>query len=346
LLDCTNLETEGLNDRFKFKGHITRAIDGTSFFTPLSDDLLKYFSQRKTKSEEGETHYPYGLCVAAINVYTGQPVRAVVDDYRVSERSLLKRMIEGFSPGDLALLDRGLGGAQVYLEFQNRGQFFVHRTKTSGDRVAHYIQKFLKSGKKQKKLKIQVKDSETGEMKSVAIRLILGPKDSEKKTIVFVTNLLEKKKYSRKEIIELYKKRWSCETLYGRSKNLLNLEKFHARNYNGVMQEIFANFLILSLTALAVTAVIDEDKVDVDVQLPSFKSAAETIRRHLLSVIDHQIEGIKPKKLMKQILTEVRAIMYPIRPGRSYPRVSKQPIQSWNLKKSAKIKAFQERKMA
>jgi hypothetical protein len=36
-------------------------------------------------------------------------------------------------------------------------------------------------------------------------------------------------------------------------------------------------------------------------------------------------------------------VMYPIRPGRSYPRVSMQPIQSWNLKKSAKLKAFAAR---
>ncbi|MBI2604766.1 MAG: hypothetical protein HYW49_01675 [Deltaproteobacteria bacterium] len=58
-------------------------------------------------------------------------------------------------------------------------------------------------------------------------------------------------------------------------------------------------------------------------------------------MIDHKIVGMKPKKLVRQIMQEVRAVMYPIRPGRSYPRVSKQPIKSWNLKKSAKIKAFE-----
>jgi len=195
-------------------------------------------------------------------------------------------------------------------------------------------------------IKLPVKDEETGEEVTLKLRLVLGPIDSEGKPIVFVTNLLGKKRYHRKEITALYAKRWSVETLYDRVKNLLHLEKFHARTYNGVMQEIFACLLILSLTALAVTAVIKADGVDPEIQRPSFKNAAESIRRHLFSVVDGRITGAKPKKLIQMILNEVRSVMYPIRPGRSHARVSMQPIQSWNLKKSAKIKAFENRMKA
>jgi hypothetical protein len=346
LLAAANLETQRLPAWLLFKGHATRAIDGTSFFTPRTDELLEYFSPRNTRADEGETHYPYGLMVSAINVYTGQPVRAIVDDYRASERKLLKAMIGGFNTGDLSLLDRGLGGAQVYLEYHRHEQFFIHRAKTTGDRVAGYIQEFLASGKKQRRIEITVKDEENGEDVVLCLRLLLGPNDSEGKPIVFVTNLLDKKKYRRAEILALYRKRWSVETHYGRVKNLLNLERFHARTYNGIMQEIFANLLILSLTSIAVTAVIDKDEIDIEVELPSFKNASEVVRRHLLSVVDHRIVGTRPKQLVKQVIAEVRAIIYPIRPGRSFPRVSKQPIKSWNLKKSAKLKAFEEQKNA
>jgi DDE family transposase len=342
LLECASLENKHVPDRLRFKGHVTRGIDGTSFYTPRTEELLQYFSPRKTKAEEGETHYPYGLLVTAINVYTGQPVRAIVDDYRASERALLKAMIGGFSPGDLSLLDRGLGGAQVYLEFNKHEQFFIHRGKTTGDRAAGYIQKFLKAGKKQKRIELSVKDEETGEELKLKLRLILGPKDSEGKPIVFATNLLDQRRYPRCEILALYRKRWSCETQYGRAKRLLCLEKFHGRTYNGIMQEIFANLLVLSLTAIAVAAVVEEDQVNIEETLPSFKNAAESVRRHLFSVIDQRIPGITPRKFMKALLRDVRAVMYPIRSGRSYPRVSKQPIKSWNLKKSAKLRAFSQ----
>lgn len=344
LLHEANLEPSGLPEHLCFHGHVTRAIDGSSFYTPRSPDLLEHFSPRRTRAEEGETHYPYGLLVTAVNVYTAQPVRACVGDYRESERAGLRRLIQGFSPGDLSLLDRGLGGVEVYIDFHRLGQFFIHRTKTSGERVARYVRDFLNSGCSEQVIQIVLLDDETGESISMRLRLVLGPKDSEGKPIVFVTNLLDKRRYSRRSILRQYQRRWAAETLYGRMKRLLYLEKFHAKTYNGVMQEIFANLLILSLTALAVTAVVDEDEVKIEEELPSFKNAIEAVRRHLFAVIDVKIERLTSTQLMATLLEEVRTVMYPIRPGRSYPRVSMQPIQSWNLKKSAKLRVWAKAK--
>jgi hypothetical protein len=346
LLGEANIERDGLSKAFKFKGHTTRGVDGTSFYTPRTEDLLEHFSVRNTKSKEGSTHYPYGLCVTAINVFTGQPTCAVVDDYRRSERHLLKAMMKKFEKNDLSLLDRGLGGQDVYLEFHLSEQCFIHRGKTSGERVAIYIQDFLSSGKKQQVIKIIVTHKETGDKIPMELRLILGPTDSEGKPIVFITNLLDRKKYKRQEIIELYQKRWAVETLYDRVKNLLCLEKFHAKSYNGVMQEIFSNLLALSLAALAATAVIKEHELDTDEVLPNFKNATEVVRRNLFNIIDNKIYGSRPKAVVRQILLEVADVLYKVRPNRNFPRVSRQPIKKWNLMKSAKIAEFERSTVA
>lgn len=346
LLGEANLESGEIGKANKFCGHIVRAIDGSSFFTPRSGDLLKHFSVRKTKSDLGETHYPYGLCVAAINVFTGQPVCAVIGDYKSSERSLLSQILPKFAPGDLSLLDRGLGGSKVYFEYEASGQFFIHRTKSTGERIAQYIQDFLASKRKQKKYLITLSSPNSSTTRQMKIRLLLGPLDSEGKPIVFVTNLIAKAKYPRREIIELYQKRWACETLFDRVKNLLNLESFHAKTYNGVMQEIFANLLNLSLAAAAVTSVIEEEKMDPAIEQPNFKNAVEVIKRHLQKIIDQKSTKQKPPEVVNQILREVLAVKYKIRPNRSHPRVSKQPIQGWNLKRSAKLKTFFERNVA
>jgi hypothetical protein len=341
LLESANLENDGLSDRLKFKGHVTRGIDGTSFFVPRSAELLEHFSCRNTSSEEGATHYPYGLCVSAVNVYTAQPTAAVIGDYKLSERKLLRQIIQKFNKGDLSLLDRGLGGQGIYLEYHLSDQFFIHRAKTTGDRVAIYIQDFLESKRKQTFKTITIKDEESGKEVQMQLRLILGPTDSEGKPIVFVTNLLDKKKYKRSDIKALYQKRWSVETLFNRVKNLLCLEKFHARTYNGVMQEIFANLLALSLAAVAVTAVVKNEKLNLEEVLPNFKNATEVIRRNLFNIVDHKICGKKPKTITRQILKEVADVLYKIRPNRSFPRVSMQPIKKWNLKKSTKIREFE-----
>jgi hypothetical protein len=330
----------------RFKGHVTRAVDGTSFFTPRTDDLLIYFSPRNTRAEEGETHYPYGLLVAAVNVFTGQPVAGVVADYKASERAGLRTLITRFSEGDLTLLDRGLGGIEIYLDFQDHKQFFVHRIKTSGDTLPDYVRAFLDSGKRDALVELTIWDSMAKQERKTFIRLIRGPKDNEGKTIAFATNLLDKQAYSRSDLLALYRKRWGAETLYDRVKNLLQLEKFHARSYNGIMQEIFANLVVLALAAMLSAAVIDQEKLDPKVELPSFKNATEVVRAHLSAIIDHRIRGLAPKKLVEAMLREVARIKHKKQPGRSYPRVSRQPIKSWNLKKSAKIRNFEEQKNA
>ena len=301
---------------------------------------------RKLKSDLRETHYPYGLCVAAINVFTGQPVCAVIGDYKCSERSLLSQILPKFASGDFSLLDRGLGGNKVYTEHEACGQHFIHRTKTTGERVAQYTRDFLASGKKQRKYWIALSDAASGKTQQMRTRLPSGPLDGEGKPIVFVTNLIAKEKYPKKEIIELYQKRWTCETLFNRIKNLLKLESFHAKTYNGVMQKIFANLLNLWLAAAAVSAVIEEDKMDPTIEQPNFKNATEVVKRHLQKIIDQKSSKQKPSEVRNQILREVRAVKYKIRPNRSHPRVSTQPIQGWNLKRSTKLKTFLEKNVA
>jgi len=163
---------------------------------------------------------------------------------------------------------------------------------------------------------------------------------------VFVTHLIAKEKYPRKEIIERYQKRWTCETLFNRVKNLLKLESFHAKTYNGVMQEIFANLLNLSLAAAAVNTVIQEDKMDPTIEKTNFKNATEVVKRHLQKIIDQTSSKQKPSEVRDQILREVRAVKYKTRPNRSHPRVSMQPNQGWNLKRPAKRKTLLEQNAA
>lgn len=254
-------------------------------------------------------------------------------------------MITKFTEGDLTLLDRGLGGIEVYLDFLDQKQFFVHRIKTSGDTLPDYVRDFLDSGKRDALVELTIRDRLAKKERKMFIRLIRGPKDNEGKAIAFATNLLDNQTYSRGDLLALYQKRWGVETLYDRVKNLLQLEKFHARSYNGIMQEIFANLVVLALAAMLSATVIDQEKLDPKVEVPSFKNATEVVRAHLSAIIDHRIRGLAPKKLVEAMLREVAHIKHRKQPGRSYyPRVSRQPIESWNLKKSAKIRNFEERK--
>lgn len=341
LLQEANQDDVLTGSRFRYRGHVTRAIDGTQLTLPHSEELLEYFDQRS--SSAGLGHYPGALLVTALNVFTGQGKAARVANHICSERDQLMSMIElDFSAGDLSLLDRGFGGDQVFLCFEDHRQYYLCRMRSSGERNALYVQDFLSSREKDRVIRQTVIHQDTGEEVEIRIRLIRGPKDSEGKRIILATNFTDKTEYSRRSLLKLYRFRWSVETMYGRVKNLLKLEAFHAKSINGVMQEIFANLLVMSLTAIVALGAAAELKLDPDVAVPSFKNAQAVVKRHLIEAIciSSRLTKRKSRELAKLMIEEASRVIWKKQPGRSYPRVSKQPIKCWNLAKNKKLKDF------
>jgi hypothetical protein len=342
LLSQANQDSELTGERYRYRGHIARAIDGSQLTLSYSEEILEYFEQRT--STAGIGHYPGALLVTALNVFTGQAKAARVVNHTCSERDQLRSMIElDFAPGDLSLLDRGFGGDQVFLCFDDHGQFYLCRMRASGDRNARYVQDFLKSRKKDMLIRQTVVREDTGETVEIRIRLIRGPKDSEGKRIVLATNFIDQKTYSRRSLLKLYRFRWTVETMYGRVKNLLKLEAFHAKSVNGIMQEVFANLLVMSLTALVALGAAADLKLDPDIAVPSFKNAQAVVKRHLFEAIDmnpRRLTKRKSRDLAKQLIEEASRVIWKKQPGRNYPRVSMQPIKVWNLAKNKKLKDY------
>lgn len=324
-------------------GHRLMIADGTKITLPRTADILRHIEPPQTI--RGAGHYPQALTVTLMNAITGQPVAAEVGNHRDSERDLLLTLLMSEArSNDLWLLDRGLGGAGVYLEFYRQGVDFIHRVKTTGKRVALYVQEFLRTKKASAVVAVPVKDADGDEV-VILVRLIRGPKDSEGKRIVFATSLLDEAIYTATSIRELYRRRWDIETTYGRVKNLLHLEKFHGRSWNGVLQEIFANLLLISLSAAVDQEAARRLKVDRAKATPNFKAVVHVVRRHLHVVLGSGKKLTSAESLLaaEKIVEEAGRIIWRKQLGRSYPRVSRQPIKSWNLCKAKKLREFQER---
>lgn len=320
--------------------HIVRIADGSKINLPNSPELRERFAIPNTKVGPG--FYPQAWLVTLINSTSGQPIAARVGCHKeCSERDLMLGLLSHCHIGDVLLLDRGLGGARVYLECAKRGLFFLHRVRTSGETVALYVQDFLASQKQSALYGVEAEE-ESGEKVMLWIRLVRGPRDSEGKTIVFATNLLDEEVYSNASIRELYQQRWGIETVYNRSKNLLHLEKFHARSYNGIMQEIFANLLVMSLASAVDVEAGKKVGIDRATAAPNFKAVVHVVRRYfsILASIN-VISKKKAADLAALMVEEAALIIYEKRPGRSYPRVSKQPIKNHNLCKRKKLVEYE-----
>ncbi len=326
-----------------FHGRTTRAVDGTSLLIPHSKDLLQHFTQKKT-NRGGKTHYPLAMLMTATNVYTGQVTSSRVTSYmQASERDLLISMLDEFKAGDLTLLDRGFWGLRVFFNFDIRNQFYICRLPSSGSRLPTYLQRFLKLGEWRSSMIVTEKfsDEMNDKEEEVRFRLIRGPRDSEGKTIVFATNLLNENEFPTQSILKLYRRRWDAETMYGRIKNIFHIENFHARTYNGVMQEIFAHLLLVSFTAILMLGAVGKLRLNPEKLVPSFKNAASVLRRYFFWMLDKPLPNNQAKRRGHQMLEEVCRILWKKKPGRRYTRVSHKPINRWSFAKTKRFEKFQ-----
>jgi hypothetical protein len=349
LLRQSNLRNEEIPENYKWKGHVVRAGDGSKITLPNSKEILKKFPQRKAaKSPEGTlSHYPFAQLVTACNVMTGQPTAARLYNMYGSEREGLMSMVkEEFRANDICLLDRGLDGMRVWNTFDKNKQFHVTRLREiKGKGASHlkYVHQFLRSNKKEITIKRQSKDPKTGEMMKTQLRLIRGRRLKDGSFLVVGTNLLDKKKYPACEVIELYARRWNIETMYKRVKTLMNLQSFHAKQPNGILQEVFAHLLVLSMTsAIAIQAARVAGLNPKEVS-PNLKNATEVMKRNLFFYVTSVHENRKATHYWaNKIYQEVLRILCKKQPGRSYPRYSRQPMNMWSYAKASKIALFKQ----
>lgn len=313
----TTLNQESKTD-LRWKGLDVGAVDGTNLTLPATEDVLEEFP-RLTKNRRTKSHYPKGKLVTAMNVLTGQPICAVVDDVHGSERECLLRLLPNFK-GHVLLLDRGFEGMECMVEVAKKKLFFVLRLRASGRGQKKEVKEFIASRRKTAVVTLNQKINK--EEVLLKVRLIRGEIDREGNPIILVTNLLGRKTYAPEAIYQLYLARWRIETMYYRVKELLKLQAFHAQTVNGVLQEIWSNLVLLSLTAV-MTGVI-KSKVGRPLHFPNFKAATEVIRRNFSFFVCRAKKG-----QLEEMLRQIASIECVKQPGRKNPRISKQPHSHW-----------------
>jgi hypothetical protein len=303
-----------------WKGHRIRACDGSHLTLPASKEILEHFPRRE--NEQSQTHYPKGLLVTVTDILTGVPsIAKICSGEYGSERDMLVSMLDDFETGDILLLDRGYEGVDHLFEIHRRGQNFITRVRASGS-CSGQVNALLHSGKKSIDVAVKTKSGE-----SYMVRLVRMGRDRVGLPIVVCTNLIDKSKYSNREIFEIYLRRWEIETMYHRVKQLFSIEKFYARSLNGVLQEIWANLFMLGLTAFTVRATDATTKVSA----PSFKNASEVVRRHLHNAVSIRLTPRLAIKCAREMLEQIASIHSRKQVGRKNPRTSKQPTNKWNV---------------
>lgn len=305
-------------DRHRFNGRRILAVDGSKISTQRAPDLWREFGG----PTQGYT--PQILVSTLFDVIAKVPVDATVAPYASCEREQLGQLALHLRPRDVLVLDQGYPSYEVIDMLLVRQVDFVMRVTITGGFPA--VEDFVRSGRTDAEIvlipSLRSGARELGPFKLRAVRRD-GPDGLPQ---VFLTSL-SRASFPRTDIHELYRLRWQVELFYRLEKgDYLGHHQFHARNADGVRQEVFALllFVALSRTLMAAAAQIHDVPYERLSQKGALLAAAN---RFTVLLLHHNLD--RARDILDELLRRISRCLDARWRRRSYPRRSFKPRPRW-----------------
>jgi hypothetical protein len=334
-------------DEQRWNGLRVFAIDGSIINVP--HPLLN--QAYCTRSEKA--YYPQGLVSCLYQLRSKIPY-----DYELTahlnERLPARAHLHRLQPHDLVVYDRGYFSYAMLYDHLRAGIEVVFRLQRQTSKV---IDEFIANTDTDQQVHIAVPRKRQHVVRAqrpdidfqpLPLRLVKYVHDET--TYVLGTTLLDRERYPIPALSDLYHSRWGIEELYKVSKVLIDVEDFHAQTERGVKQELYAHFVLITMTRIfanhAETQLNGSDQLRSDdgsgSQQPrvriNLKNSLITVARHL------EVLFLEQAKLMASRLNTVMdAICFcrqKERPGRKQPRVSHKPERKWRPAKEKRAPAI------
>lgn len=311
-----------------WKNHRLFAIDGTRVNLPKQLNKAGY-------SIQSGCYYPQGLASCLYLLKSNIPVDFDLASHN-DERKLALTHFGALKQNDVVVYDRGYFS---YIMLYKHIQHGVHGVFRLKKRVNVVIDDFINSNEIEKEVLIEIStsyqihlriDYPALEYRPLKLRLVKYVcKDV---TYVLGTTLFDCQVYKIDELAELYFSRWGIEELYKVSKQLIDVEDFHGQTERKVKQELFAHFVIITLSRIFTNKI--EEGLNGNTHTESKKTIKVNMKNCLLTVA-RQVERmfLQHEKFIKKTLgTITNALnncLQCVRPDRAYPRKSQKPVKKW-----------------
>lgn len=227
------------------------------------------------------------------------------------------------------LLDQGYPSDELiaYLQRHYQGYWLI-RCPASATFPA--VDAFVQSGRAPAVITLQTSHAEP--IRRRALRLTRP--DGERS--VLLTNLEDPARFPAPAVIDLYFRRWAVEVHYRDEKTSLDIETFHSQTENGIRQERFA-ILIMAVIARTVMVLITDPDHPAGVE-PQFKHAMITLASEAAILTPPQYPELA-LRIFDELLREIARVRYyrPQTSRPSPPRVSKKPVNKWQLDKTKRL---------
>ena len=242
-----------------------------------------------------------------------------VGGYRTDENALLKPMLKMLRKVDLLLADRHYAGSNLYWNYMENGLEYLtrahQRLKISRlKRLWSYSENdfvaLLKINENYRR-----KNSEMPKFIRARFIQVEARIRGKYQPVWLVTSLLDND-YPADEIAELYFKRWTIETLFGRFKVDLSADILRSQSSVGIYKEIAAKVC----TSNIISTIMLEASIaqNVDTGRISFIHTIRAIIAFAPALAMRPIEQLPA--IYEAMLREIAAHLVPSRPGRLEPR--------------------------
>lgn len=342
------------SDRYTWHGMSVFGVDGSKYSLPATPELREKFDPLSGWENPGKGHYPQCLVSTVYDVFRRIAVGRTVVGCNSSEREQAKVLIPKIPPGNLLLLDRGYPSFEVF-DFINKNYdgYYIIRSPASSSFAA--VTKFIKSKKAEDVIlisppqsylrKYKLDSQKKKEIEPLRLRVIRLKAPDGTLSVLF-TNLLDIKHFSRKEITELYFRRWEIESYYRDEKIFIDVDTFHSRKVNGILQELFAALIMSVIARILMVISISqpkENKTNKTEVRPkktikkTTKTMPEPQFKNSVMALAAEAAIMAPDKpnvaaaIFKEILEEIRRVKYyrPKIPQPSKARFTKRPKNKW-----------------
>lgn len=250
------------DSKYLWHGMSVFATDGSKSNLPATEKIRNHFDPDSGLQNKGKGHYPQCLTSTVYDVFRCLPVARTVVGIEGSEREEMKNVLPYVPSNSVWMFDRGYPSYESILYLtQNYSGYYLFRSPASSTFPA--VETFIKNCKEESiiwitpsnKFKSKVGIKERKNLKPIKLRIIklVSPDGT---VSVLLTNLFNKKRYSRMEIIDLYFKRWRVEEYYRDEKVTFEIERFHSKTVNGILQEFYAAMImsVISRTLMALSS--------------------------------------------------------------------------------------------
>jgi hypothetical protein len=319
-----------------YRGLRLMGIDGTVFDVPDSAANTAAFA-RPSAGPRGEGAFPQVRKLSLVELGTHVEVALVVRSSAHGEQSMIDGLIGHLRSEMLLLWDRGFFSYELWQRMVVREVKVLARVQS---RLILRPIRHLSDGSYLAKIYPNADDRQK-DRNGIVVRVIRYTLDDPQRVghgevHVLITNLLDERLYSAKELLILYHERWEEEQVFDEQKTHQDPRRatkpaqVRSETPAGVVQEIYAlslgHFVVRSLMfAAAATVNLDPDRL-------SFTGCFQILKCRL-----PECDGTAPARFAAwyhALLWEMQEERTDPRRNRINPRVIKRKMSKWKKKRS------------